>query len=205
MAYDPTVAVTNPTHDRSEMEVFIAHPNMVGAGAILHYIGVGIETMDNTFAVESTEKATIAERLPTVTNKPGGITFTPTFELTPGQPAYDAILSAGLLELVNEQFDVLFLYGSIRVKDGGTVVQDGMFAQKGKAKFTISTMGGAGTEKITVTSEGKTTGDIDKGYVTLTDGGSVLNYDADDRTWKASAFTKKTDWKIGDLVVGEAA
>ena len=204
MTYDLQKAFINPDFDRSELRLYIAHPKMPGAGATAHYIGVGIETMEYAIATESTEKATIAQRLPTITNKDGGITFPAAFELTKGQAAYDAIVAAGLLGKVNEEFTVLAVYGNIGVKEGSTLVDDAPFAQKAKAKIAMSAIGGAGTEKTTVTAEIKTSGDIERGYIKLEDGGDV-NYDPDTETWKLAGFVPVTTLDIGDLVIGAAA
>lgn len=204
MAYEPKNVFNNPDFDRSEWEVFIAHPDMPGNGATFHYIGEEIETMEYTVNTESNERSTIASRLPRVTNKDGGITFPAAFQLTKGQPAYDAILSAGLLGLVNEEFDCIFLYGNIGVKEGGSLIPDAPFAQKARIKLTVTSLGGAGAGKITVTSEGRTSGDIERGYMKLEADGTP-NYDPDARTWNASAFVKKSGFKVGDLVIGGAA
>ena len=204
MAFDLNKAFVDPDFDRSEMRVYISHPKMPGAGVTAYYIGNGIETMEYAIATESTEKATIAQRLPTITNKDGGLTIPAAFELTKNQPAYDAIVAAGLLGKVNEEFVLLAVYGNIGVKQAGALVDDAPFAQKAKAKVAVSAIGGAGTEKISVTSEIKTSGDIDRGYIKLEDGGTV-NYDPDDETWLLGAFVAVPTLDIGDLVLGAAA
>ena len=84
------------------------------------------------------------------------------------------------------------------------MVPDAPFAQKAKVKLTVTSLGGAGTEKITVTSEGRTSGDIERGYMKLEDSGTP-NYDPDNHTWKGGAFVRKSDLKVGDLVIGGAA
>ena len=204
MTFDLQKAFTDPDFDRSEMRLYLAHPKMPGAGVTAYFVGNGIETMEYAIATESTEKATIAQRLPTITNKDGGITFPAAFELTKNQPAYDAIVSAGLLGKVNEEFVLLAVYGNIGVRQTGTLVADAPFAQKAKAKITTSAIGGAGTEKITVTSEIKTSGDIERGYIKLEDGGEV-NYDPEAETWKLAGFVPVSTLDIGDLVIGAAA
>lgn len=205
MAYEPDNVFTNPNHDRVEMELFIAHKDMQGNGETLYYIGESIESLDLTFAVESVEKKTIAQRLPKVTYKEGGITFPVAFELMNGEPAYDALVSAGLYGLVDEEFDAIFLFGGIGVKESGVLVEEAPFAIKAKVKLALNTIGGAGGEKIKVTSEGKTTGDIQRGYMKLTGEGDTLNYDPDKRTWKMAAFNRVTKGNIGGLVIGGAA
>jgi len=204
MTFDLNRAFADPDFDRSEMRLYIAHPKMPGAGATAYYIGVGVESMEHTIATETTEKPTIAQRLPTITNKDGGITFPTTFEMTKGNPAYDAIVAAGLLGKVNEEFVALAVYGNIGVKQSGTLVADAPFAQKAKAKIAMSSIGGAGTEKISVTAEVKTSGDIDRGYIKLEDGGDV-SYDPDEETWVLDAFTAVPTLDIGDLVIGAAS
>ena len=186
------------------MRLYISHPKMPGAGATAYYIGVGVESMEHTIATETTKKPTIAQRLPTITNKDGGITFPTTFEMTKGNPAYDAIVAAGLLGKVNEEFTALAVYGNIGVKQSGTLVADAPFAQKAKAKSSMSGIGGAGTEKISVTAEVKTSGDIDRGYIKIEDGSDV-NYDPDEETWVLDAFTAVPTLDIGDLVIGAAS
>lgn len=205
MAYDPTQAFTNPSFDRSEMELFLFHPKMSTSSDTAYYVGDEIETMEYAIAVESEEKATIAQKLPTITNKDGGITAPIAFTLLKGNPAYDAILSAGLLGKVNEEFDAYMLYGNIGVRQSGTLVADAPFAQKAKAKVTMSAIGGAGTEKISVTAELKTTGDIARGYMNLIGSTNDPNYDPDNRTWKTSAFVEVPGLDIGDLVIGGGA
>lgn len=205
MAYDPTQAFTNPTFDRSEMELFLFHPKMSASSDTAYYVGDEIETMEYAIAVESEEKATIAQKLPTVTNKDGGMTAPIAYTLMKGNPAYDAIIAAGLLGKVNEEFEAYMLYGNIGVKQSGTLVTDAPFAQKAKAKITVSAIGGAGTEKISVTAELKTTGDIARGYMNLVSSTSDPNYDPDNRTWKTSAFVAVPGLDIGDLVIGGGA
>lgn len=191
-------AHSNPEMDRSEWQLFIDHPK-VGTSGTAYFLGSGIETMDYTIAVESTEKKTIAQSKPAVTNKDGGITLPAEFELSAGNPLYDALLSVGLLGKVNEEFNGLFVYGNIDVKENSSVVADAFFAQAAAMKFTVSKIGGAGTEKIKITTEGKTTGNIRRGVVELgTDG---ANYDAEEATWKMTAFREIPTLDIGDLVV----
>lgn len=187
-----------PEFDRSEWQLFINHPK-VGTAGTAYFLGSGVEAMDYNIAVESTEKKTIAQSKPAVTNKDGGITLPAEYELSAGNPLYDALLSVGLLGKVDEEFNGLFVYGNIDVKESGTVVTDAFFAQSAAMKFTVSKIGGAGTEKIKITTEGKTTGNIRRGVVEL--GPSGDNYDADEATWKMAAFREIPTLDIGDLVV----
>lgn len=202
MVYDPRNTFKNPTHDRTEMEIFIAHKDMPGNGDTLYYIGETIEALDLAFAVEAVEKKTIAQRLPVVTYKEGGITFPAAFELETGHPAYDAIVSAGLCGLVNADFDAIFLFGSIGIKESTLVVADAPFAIKAKIKLALSSIGGAGAETIKVTTEGKSTGDVQRGYMKLVGEAEELNFDPEKRTWKMSAFNRVANPGIGSLVIG---
>lgn len=196
MPFDLSKAFNNPDYNRAEWRIYMAHSQM-GGGAKAYFLSNDVETSAYTVNAESTERATIAEYLPTVTNTDGGITFPHEWRLNPDQMAQDAVLAMGLLGDVNLEVDLLFVYGNIQVLEGGTPIADACFAQKSKGKFTISSMGGAGGEQTVITTEGKTSGTIDRGYVTL----DASNYDPDEQTWLLSAFTKKDDLSIADLKV----
>lgn len=199
MSFQFNEAMTNPTLDRSEWRLYLLHP-AIGDGTKYHYIGDNIETMSYAVNVETTEKATIAQKLPIISNSDGGITFPAEFQLVKGNAAYDAIMASGLLGKVNEEFGGLMVYGNLEVLEGGTPIPDAAFAQQATLKFTISGLGGAGTELITITTEGRTSGDIKRGYVTLETGG-VLNYDPDEETWVKNSFTEVVTFGIGDIRV----
>ena len=199
MSHDLTKAFKNPDGNRAEWRMYISHKAFSDPEKC-YYVGDGVESMEYANSVESEEKKTIAQRQPTVTNKDGGLTVPVAFSLTKGSVAYDAILHIGLMGAVNESFDALLVYGNLRVKEDGTLIPDACFAHKAKMEFTVSSFGGAGGETIMVTSEGKTDGDISRGYVSLGTGGE--NYDMENETWNMAAFTAK-DFTIGEITFGE--
>lgn len=188
-------AFTNPDYNRAEWRAYIGGP-MLGDGAKFYFMSYNVETAAYAINSESTEAATIAQYLPVVSNTDGGITFPHEWKLSAGSLAQQAILAAGLLGKVDQEFDLLLVYGNIEVLEGGTEIADAAFAQRGKVKFTISSIGGAGAEKSVVTVEGKTSGDIQRGIV---DYGTASNYDPDEETWLMAAFTEKVNLGIADL------
>lgn len=196
MAFDFTKAFTSPDGNRAEWRGYL---NLIGKAEV-YYVGNSIETMSYSRSVESEEKKTIAQYQPTVSNKDGGLTIPVAFKLTPGDPAYDMIVQAGLTGAVNQEFELLLVYGNMRIVKEGAVVPDACFAHRANAKLTVSEMGGEGTEIISITGEIKSDGTIDNGYVTLDQAGE--NYDPDKETWKLAAFTK-TEFEPGEIFYGK--
>ncbi|MCL1888884.1 MAG: hypothetical protein FWF99_00065 [Desulfovibrionaceae bacterium] len=202
MAYDLLKALQNPTYNRAEWRAFLRHSGLDG-GTHYHFIGKGVENSAYAISVESEERRTIDQNLPTVKNTPGGFTFPLEFPLTPNNPAHDMIMASGLLQQVNEEYDALLVYANLGVKEDGTRVPDACFAQSAKVKITVSSLGGAGGEESRIISEIRTTGDITSGYVEL--GTDSANYDPDEETWTANAFTSVPTLKISDIFTITAA
>lgn len=197
MSFSFDKALQNPDYNRAEWRAYLGG-DKIGDGTKYYFIGYDVETAAYTINVESEERATIAQYLPEVTNTAGGITFPHEFRLGAGHVAQDAILAAALLGKVNTEFDLLLVYGNIEVLQGGSPVADAFFAQRAKAKASISSMGGAGAETIVITPEIATSGDIDVGYVELGPAASP-NYDEADETWLMTAFTKLVTLDIPDV------
>lgn len=193
MSYDLAKAISNPTYKRDEWRLFINHPKL-GDGTKFHYLGNGVESMSYAIDTESTEKNTIAQSKPIVTNVAKGLTFPAEFEITERDLVYESLLNMALLDKVNEEFDVIFVYGNVLPKVNGSIVPNAVFAKKATAKFTVSAMGGDGVAQIKITSEGKTTGDVLNGYASLT------GYSSADETLPTTAFTEVA-FDMGDLVI----
>ena len=203
MTFPYDKAFTNPDYNRAEWRAFLGGAK-IGDGTKVYFLGDDVETSAYTVNVESTDRATIAQYLPVVTNTDGGITFPNEFRLNKGRIAQEAILAAALLGKVDMEFDLLLVYGNLEVLENGTAIPDACFAQKAKAKATISSMGGAGAETIVITPEIRTSGDIYRGYVTLGTS-EAPNYDPDEETWLLSAFTSVPTLDIPDIKVRAGA
>ena len=194
MTFDAQAAYLNPTFDRSEWRLYMGHASL-GEGKTGYPVAPGIETMPYNIAVESSEKATIDQKNPIVRNSAGGMTMPAEFELSAGNPLYDAFFDTGAMGLVDQEFEGLLVYHNKGVKIGGIERADAVFAQRTKMKITVSALGGAGTEKSKVTFEAKTSGDIDNGYVEIGETSTFFDKTLDQ--WKFAGFTKVPTMTIG--------
>ena len=183
MAFNLEKAMTAPKYGREENRLYVKHPK-IGDGQKYYYLGVGIESLAYNIEIETEERQTIAEEKAIVTNKAGGITFPAEFRLKDKSPVYDGLYSLALMDKINEEFELLFVFANMGIKDGGTLVPDAVFAKSSKGKFTISSIGNDGTQPIVITSEGKTSGNILNGYV------EVSGYAEEPETWAGDAFTE---------------
>ena len=191
MAFNPEKAMTAPRYGREENRLYIKHPK-IGDGQKYYYIGSGVESMDYNISVDTEERNTIAQAKPIIINKAGGMTFPLEFEIRNDSAAYDGLYSMAQLHKVNEEFDIIAVYWGSGVKEDGEIVEGAAFAQSSKAKFTASAIGGAGTEYISITSEGRTDGDILFGKVL------PASFTAEPETLAATAFTEIIGMEIGD-------
>lgn len=197
MAYDISAAIADPQHTRDEWRLYIKHA--ATGDTLYHYLGNGIESLSYAINTENTEKNTIAQPQAIQTNRFLSMSFPAEFEINNTDKAYDVLTKMALLDSVNEEFEVLFVFGDYAVKSGESEITGSIFAKYSKAKFTISAMGGDGVQPIKITSEGKTSGEIQYGYVKLADGSAEL-YDDENETFVATSFTQVVGMAMTDLV-----